>query len=347
MAIARGLGLDSFEPLLRRPEPPRIVPAAIQALPNPRITLLRSGDLPYTRSIRHGFLTELEDAFGRVVELNEKAGLSEPVSQPGWQDEVISLLDATKSIGSCDYYVPIGTQAAQMLHHALGEDFGKTPFVFLGVTYPKEAGLLHTATGGSEPWPVTGINYGKGVEEIAVILYYRVFQKHRELEFIYQHDIPQDVIAAQKLRESPLCPEHLEVRPLDHIPTIDDMSNPEKVYFSWYTFERLFESRIGRSLLNQRLVVATTRENVAFGHTGVGVSVDDREIGRMGAKIILRHYAGRHGISEEVDLGSQPVGIPEFRYWVHEGVAKQWRKVFKCRLSQNVLNGAAEVFPIQ
>jgi hypothetical protein len=315
-------------------------------LPIPRLTVLRSGDLAYTRSIRHGLLTRLEQALGRSVQLNEKSGLTEATCHADWQEQVNSLLDTTRSIGGCDYYVPIGTQAAQALHLALGDKYGTTPFVFLGVTYPKEAGLLHTATGGSEPWSVTGVNYGKGVEEIAVILYYRIFQKQRELIFIHQNDIPQDVIAGQKLRETPLFQSgRLSVRSVDAVPQIEDLPDRDKVYFSWYTFERLYESKAGRDVLEQRMVVATTRENVAFGHTAVGVSVDDREIGHMGADIILRHHAGQTGLTATVDLGTIPVAVPDFRYWIHEGAARQWRRLFGFRCTRTVIRGAAEVFP--
>jgi hypothetical protein len=345
-AIAIALGFDTCEPLLRIRAPANGATDEYLKLPPARITLLRSGELPYTRSICHGFVTQLEKQLGRPVELNEKPGLTEPITHPDWQTQVEALLQTVEHIGGCDYYVPVGTQAAQVLRRQLADQFGMTPFIFLGVTYPKESGLLHTHTGGSEPWEVTGVNYGKGLEDIAVILYFRVFEKRRKLCFIYEENIPQDAIAAQKLRESPLSqvPGRLEVRGLRHSPSLADMTDVEVVYFSWYTFERLFETCKGRAMLSQRLAIATTRDNVAFGHTAVGVSVDDREIGRLGAELLLQHHAGQCGVGAKVNLGSQPVLVPEFRYWIHEGVAKHWRRAFKCRLSEAVLRGAAEVF---
>jgi hypothetical protein len=188
-AIAITLGFETCEPLLRKRAPAKGATAEYLKLPPPRITLLRSGELPYTRSIRHGFVTELEQQLGRPVELNEKPGLSEPITHPGWQAEVEALLETVEHIGGCDYYVPVGTQAAQVLRRQLADQFGITPFIFLGVTYPKESGLLHTQTGGGEPWEVTGVNYGKGLEDIAVILYYRVFEKRRRLCYIYEENI--------------------------------------------------------------------------------------------------------------------------------------------------------------
>jgi hypothetical protein len=335
-ALGRILDLPAFgrEPGPRGPAA-RAAPAPlVPQLPPLKVTVLRSGELAYTRDIVHGLRTRLQEQqprLGRRVEFFEWTGPGgAPADEEGQWDHLVRRLRALDG----DYQVGVGTQASLAIAARLGADLGKKPFLFLGVTYPLDAGLVDTLENRRDPRPIAGVGYGKGLEEVAAVA--RRLFPGRPLVFVYRRGIPQDEAAALSLKRTRLFREGvLRVKKTDRPPALDDLADPQAVYFSWYTFEEMFEDERSTELLRQRLVVATTRANVAApGMAVAGVSPDDAEVGARGADLITRHALG------QVELGSLDVSSPRFYYWINCDTARQRGLTF----APDVLREAKEAF---
>lgn len=303
------------------------VPSRSESAPVVQIAVLKSGDLAYTRDIADALIRKLETAQGLPWRLRVtlvRAGPTDPWHQPSVREAWRQSVKLVTETGPYGYLVTVGTQASFALQEHLGDGFGRTvPVIFLGVTYPHRAApphkvpLVSDLTGRSEERNVAGVAYCAGLKDIASQVY-SLFQKKQKLAFIYRHGIPQDELAARDLASSPLYPEALSVTATEADPRLRDMPDPDTVYLSWYTLERMLEAGTGLELLRQRLVVTSTRANVeANGLAVAGVSGDDRVIGRWGASIIIQHASG----TLRRPLGSLPVRIPETCYWINRTTA--------------------------
>jgi len=135
----------------------------------------------------------------------------------------------------------------------------------------------------------------------------------RSFVYLYQRGYPQDQAIANRLSLTPaLSSGKLEVKALDHPPTLVDFTDIRKVYFSWYTFEVMFESGRSLDVLRQRLVATSTLDNVqADDLAAVGVSASDTEIGQDGAKLMLAD------ITNADSLKKADVVIPPLHHWVN------------------------------
>jgi hypothetical protein len=118
-------------------------------------------------------------------------------------------------------------------------------------------------------------------------------------------------------------------------PTLADMPDPLAVYFSWYTLERMIEDGSAKNLLENRLIVCTTRPNVeAPNLTVAGVAPDDEQIGRLGADILVHHALGK------TQLGNVDIESPSFSHWINAKTAKARGVIFPPKM----LKSAADVF---
>jgi hypothetical protein len=233
--------------------------------------------------------------------------------------------------------VGIGTQAAVALHDALGADFGKVPTLLLGVTYPRMAGLVDSEDYRCEGRQVTAVRYGCGLDAVASLLHHRIFPG-RPLCYVYQTDVPQDELGRAELATTRLVREGvLRLLPLRRRLQAEDLADKDAVYFSWYTFTRLFHEKEFEILLS-RLVVSIMRDNVRDGAAAVGVGTDHDWIGNRGAEMITEHLAARDG--DKPDWGAREVVISPMVYWLHRGVAKRHGIEF----SRAALDGASEVY---
>jgi ABC-type uncharacterized transport system substrate-binding protein len=302
-----------------------------------RVAVLRSGNLAYTRDITFGLTEQLEanqPRLGRRVQVIDEAGPSARIAADGRKEAwsaALQWLDGQNA----DYYVGVGTQAATAISEHLGPKFVRPYFIFLGVSYPVDAGLVTSTKDRKDERNIAGVSYGRGVEEIAGRIH-QMFPD-RKLVFIYRRDIPQDASAASRLKENALLKRLniLSVVETINDPTLADMPDSQAVYFSWYTLERMIEDGSASSLLKDRLIVCTTRPNVeAPNLTVAGVAPDDRQIGCLGAKILIDHALGK------TQLGSVDVESPSFSYWINSETAKFHGVTFP----PYVLQSAVEVF---
>jgi ABC-type uncharacterized transport system substrate-binding protein len=320
-----------------------VVPAPEARPPSPppgqsvRVTVLLSGDLAYTRQISGGLAEGLDEsgkAAGIRFEVDARRGPKGPPEDAVWDDLIRAVRGAARR-GPLNYNVAVGTQAAIALLRHKPED--PSPLIFLGVTHPVEVGLVGSFTGRSDSRPIAGVAYGPGVREIAARVV-RLFPDRRQV-FAYRADIPQDRYAADSLRDTPMFrapAKTLWLKEIPANPTAGDLNDPHAVYFSWYTFEMLFEEARGQELLRGVTAVATTKKNVADGLAVAGASADDWEIGRSGAEMIVRHASE----PDAVRLGHLDVQVPAIRYWINRRVAAERGITFP----DEVMSGAAEIF---
>jgi hypothetical protein len=299
-----------------------------------RLSIFSSGDLDFTKDIRDALTNELK-GMGYVLDRNSvnlagpieppfrRRGRSGPLT-PRWRGAVEQLV---KRGEGADLIVTVGTQATLALKSHYGENFGmpgkSPPVVFLGVTYPVASHVVDSLYSRYEKREVAGVAYGAdGLRSIAALVLNWVLPG-RPLKFVYFDEFPQDREAAAQLKKTRLYAEgDLLVESVTPGTFRRALKDEETTYFSWYTFETIFESHEPRlvglaELLRSRRVVATTRNNCYCGYAFAAVSADDRSIGSTGAELIHRWRAGLIP-----RLGHHPIAIPRVGYWVNEEVAR-------------------------
>jgi hypothetical protein len=225
-----------------------------------RVGILKSGNATYVNEIERAFLVSLDARLEvQRCRLAPSSDCVEWGEEEQWPTTVARLL-TRGSRGGFRYLVGIGTQAAVALHDALGPEFGKVPTLLLGVTYPRLAGLVDSEHFRCESRQVACVRYGCGLDAVASLLHHRIFPG-RKLCFVFQTGIPQDEMAHAELATTRLARDGLlQLLPLQRRLRADDLADEETVYFSWYTFSRLFhESEF--SILRDRYGDAASKKN--------------------------------------------------------------------------------------
>jgi hypothetical protein len=301
-----------------------------------RVGILKSGNATYVNEIEHALKASLDTRLAsKRVRLIASSDCVEWGEEVQWATAVNRLM--TRGREGFRYLVAIGTQAAVALHDALGADFGKVPTLLLGVTYPRMAGLVDSEDYRCESRQVTAVRYGCGLDAVASLLHHRIFPG-RKLCYVYQTDVPQDELGRAELATTRLVREGLlRLLPLQRRLQAEDLADKDTVYFSWYTFSRLFHEKEFEILLS-RLTVSIMRDNVRDGAAAVGVGTDHDWIGNRGAEMITEHFAARDG--DKPDWGAREVVISPLVYWLHRGLAKRYGIEF----SRAALDGASEVY---
>ncbi len=314
-----------------------------------RIAILRGGDLGYVADIADGFKFRLGEHPGWDVEYLDRSGPNVLLPWPEYAADLGRLARTILDADPFDCHVAIGTQACRTLHEALGPlRFGQpTPFLFLGATSPLRMGLVEGLQHRDDERLVAGVGYNDGeVDGIVQRMVRRLLteeffernpglRREPKLTFTYSANFEQDRHQAASLRSTEAHRAGLiEVRERSDLPGPEDLEE-DRLHFGWFTFEVMFqEDSSTRDLLRSRKVVATTRANVRNGWAAIGVSVDDREIGRMGADLLVRH------LDDGEPLGRMPVQSPPVRHWIHRGAAARLGLV----LPDSLLDSASEVF---
>jgi ABC-type uncharacterized transport system substrate-binding protein len=186
-----------------------------------------------------------------------------------------------------DFFVTIGTQASEALNEYFLEKKMDRPLIFMGVTDPVSSNLVLSLKNRKDRRSIAGVSYCGPIENIAAELHY-LFPENK-LIFIFHKGYKQDVIFAQRIKKTRLYEtKHLQLKELENLPSLDDFDEKNAIYFSWYTFEKMFDTRDGLDILRQRNVVATTIENVeSDGRAPVAVTTNDLLIGEYGANIVV------------------------------------------------------------
>ena len=99
----------------------------------------------------------------------------------------------------------------------------------------------------------------------------------------------------------------------------DDLADDTLVYFSWYTFTRLFrEKEFG--ILSNRLAISIMQDNVRDGIAVAGVGTDHEWIGRRGAQRVLEHLNARP--AKKPDWGTLDIEPSPLAYWLNLELAR-------------------------
>jgi hypothetical protein len=319
-------------PPRRRETPPPSLPAGRTV----RVGILESGNATYVNEIDRALLANLkprlESQRARLVQSDDCVEWGDENQWPTTVDRLM-----TRGRDGFRFLVAIGTQAAVALHRTLGPDFGKVPTLLLGITYPRINGLVDSEHYRCETRQLACIRYGCGLDAVASLLYHRIFPG-RKLCFVYQANIPQDEMAQMELSTTRLAREGvLRLHRLDRRLKAEDLEDEETVYFSWYTFTRLFHDA-EFSILRNRLTVSIMQDNVRDGAASVGVGTDHDWIGNRGAELIAEHEAAPEG--EKPDWGALEVTVSPLVYWLNLGLAKAKGIEF----SQAAREGAREIY---
>ncbi|MBS0201662.1 MAG: hypothetical protein JSS49_02095 [Planctomycetes bacterium] len=313
-----------------------------------RVAILHGGDFSYVRAIADSFKQRLRDSLVHHPEFEERIGSN---ALQTWNEYISTLDRNAKNLvdtAPSDYYVAIGTQAAQSLRHALGEArFGKeAKFLFLGVTSPIKMNLVEGLQHRNDELEIAGVGYNDGEVDGMVQRMFRRFLTDEffdrnarlcnspRLTFTFCRSFLQDVHQSVALSGTEYHRSNqLEIQELTEIPTAATLLET-RVHFGWFTFEAMFqEDRQTRELLSSRPVMATTRSSVKNGWAAMGVAVDDREIGTLGAELILRNQKGE-------PMGRMPIPCPALKHWVHRGALNRLGLV----VPKDAIETATEVF---
>ena len=310
-----------------------------------RLAIVLSGDLAYTMDILFGFRMELdralaEDAprgFELVVRVAPREGPGTSAQVDAQWAEIAQFLRDRSRGREFDYCVGIGTQASMMLYAQLKDGLrrgAKERLIFLGVTDPVAAGLVNSVARRNEEWNVAGVGYGDAPEALAAQV--NALFPQLPLIFVYNKHFPQDLTVAQRLSVHRLVREgRLRLLEVDGYPNAQDLSDSEAVYFSWYTLESMLERGESLTVFANRRLVATTVQNVRENQLALAaVTVDDQEIGKLGARILIDHEIRRK------PLGHVEVPAPSYRYWLNLTTASTLRVTFSDEIKLN----AAAIF---
>ena len=181
---------------------------------------------------------------------------------------------------------------------------------------------------------MAAVAYTGNPEEFAAQVY--ALFPGRKFVYMYQKGYPQDQAIGDRLAKTAAASDgNVRVEVLDHTPTINDFADNSRVYFSWYTFETMFESGRSLDILHNRIVATSTRDNVeADNLAAVGVSSSDKEIGEAGAALLM------NDLLKVKPLRNADVAVPPLHHWVNCRNAARLNLV----LAPEVIQSADEAF---
>jgi len=297
---------------------PGPVPVTAGDRPDLRIYFQMSKALEYERHIRDGFLQGLESRLGSRYNLvfNESIGTTTSYwnSVERWRaivDEIVNRAPLTQ------YIVTVGSDAATaMVELEAGNKFADVPgsqfegFLFLGVSDPMRAGLAERESATGIPGRAA-VQYGTGANDWAATILHTLDEPRlvHKPELIYDTSQLQDAWVAAQLQSSPLNGDRLEITgPVEGNLRVEDLEE-NHIYFAWYSLDAVVESYSSR--MDRFLIVPSTYSEANVRNFGIVVSVDDVEVGDMGANYLAM------SLTEGRELAELPTVGPAFHIWIN------------------------------
>jgi hypothetical protein len=300
-------------------------------------------NVEYERVIAKGFLDRLRSQLSdQGISLVErplivprfKNTYASPKTDAGrqiWQD-IVEDIRHTYSPGEIDYFVTLGTFATTAIKESdLLHYLNPKGLIYLGVTDPERSGFVGAAKVAGVKYGTGGMDYGNTIAEL--------FPDDQRLVFIYQstEDNVQDLSIAAALNELNAQIEktnknarkpRFEIRPINKLIEISDLelADPNRprdsaIYFAWYGLDNILSLENKTSLDNEKLwIIPSTYSPRNFRAAGLIVSVDDVEVGKLGADVVLKHLS-----HPELNLAKEPVSTPGFRVWINRETLKNKR----------------------
>ncbi|MDH4110504.1 MAG: hypothetical protein OEW35_19670 [Gammaproteobacteria bacterium] len=295
-------------------------PAPVKAgeRPDLRVYFQMSKALEYERHIRDGFQQGIESRLGSryAIVFNEGIGTTSSYwnSVERWQaivDEIVNRAPLTQ------YIVTVGSDAATAMVELEAErKFAAVPgsrfagFIFLGVSDPMRAGLAERESATGIPGRAA-VQYGTGANDWAATILHALDEPRlvHKPELIYDTSQLQDAWVAAQLQSSPLHGDRLEITgPIEGNLRVADLEE-NHIYFAWYSLDAVVESYSSR--MDRFLIVPSTYSEANVRNFGVVVSVDDVEVGDMGANYLAM------SLLEGRELEELPTVGPHFHIWIN------------------------------
>lgn len=296
------------------------------------VLIVMGENVPYEREMADAFVERLRRgiesrggelvAYPRIVPRFESTYAS-PDSTLGaktWND-VTADIRATYAPGSVDYFITLGTFASQAVKTSkLIYEIGAKGLIYLGVTDPKKADLVGNFKITGVRYGTGGIDFGRRIDEL--------FLPDQNLVFIYQkqegniqdQSIASDLLALNNefAKDPKRKKDRFVVRPIEGLIDVAKLNEADpsaptasEVYFAWYGLDNILALENRSSLENTNLwIVPSTYSPKNIKLAGVVVSVNDAEVGRLGADIVLHH------LEHPDDLGRHPIVSPPFHVWL-------------------------------
>lgn len=248
-----------------------------------KVAILKTDNIAYVESIYTGFVQALVKNCEIPPIIYDKYG--KKVNDTLIYEESIKTI---LEFDEFDYYVTIGTQASKALcnYFHSREELNSKSIIFLGVTDPIASKLIHKRKERTGKKNIAGVSYLGDIEPLAVEIH-ESFPNY-QLYYMYSTQNPQDVIIADRLRKIILYDESiLKIIKLNSEPKLSDFADSTGIYFSWYTFAKMFKTIEGIYIARKRNIVATTLENVRGNNLAIAAYIaDEKDIGTKGAKLI-------------------------------------------------------------
>jgi ABC-type uncharacterized transport system substrate-binding protein len=348
--IASALGVSATKPSLL----PIAAVSSEDAKTKPflNVALLGVANMTYIQSIRDGVKEVLSSKFqmpeGALL-LGNSPGPDTQVLTKGrkltkqWRNYIESQLK------NCDpeaeiYLISVGTSASVALRAYLDEKPKRdVRVVFAGVTYPVTSYLVDSLRNRREQRDITGVAYGgDGLRAIAALIHNYLFAD-LPITFVYFNDVMLDKQSAEQLQRTRLVEEKLlKLVPADVASFPRAVAQKNKIYFSWLSFEMIFDSSDGKyaelkQYLSKRKVIAATARNCRQG-TLASVGADDEAIGRAAAGRIVDRVTG----ADTRHFGEVDVLPTTLQYCINMDVARELK--MEDSFKRCVLKGARWVF---
>lgn len=193
---------------------------------------------------------------------------------------------------------------------------------------------------------IAGVRYGSDKNEDYGNTIGSVFSSDPEQKLVFVHDTiryPQDGYVATHLKKYKegkdprfkLRDEGVDKNGdgisdvligLEHLAPTQPNSHQE-VYFAWYGLDNILRNTtksMGDEILRGKWVVPSTYSVDNLNKAGVVVSVNDQEVGKLGADIVFESY-----LHPELNLGDIDIGTPKYKIWLDCSVIKNDKKGLK------------------
>jgi hypothetical protein len=85
------------------------------------------------------------------------------------------------------------------------------------------------------------------------------------------------------------------------------------------------------------MLVSNMQAYPADGKCAVAIQPDHQEIGRLGARIILRDFSENAAELGKSFIQSRIEGVNDY-YWLHLGLLERWEQLLDFRISDDVVN---------
>jgi hypothetical protein len=302
------------------------------------VVAIMGENVPYEKAMLQGFkdeFTKQAEARGYTVSIAVEdpgfgmkvkyASPDEPDAGHVWDVLMLKIRESHKQI---DFFATLGTHATKaVIKSGILSQADTKGLVYLGVTEPTGSGLVNVPK-------VAGVQYGPGPVAYGEALD-SVFKPDQNLVFLYNIGVEQDESVQQgleilnkKMAEAGGPEERFKffAKPHEAVIEINDIALPDRanpsqspIYFAWYGLDNILSLVENYGIIRDKhlWVVPSTYSPKNLEHAGVVISVEDAEVGKLGAGILARKLDHPNEA-----LDQYPITSPPFFKWIHRSTIR-------------------------